>query len=81
MRTLDDVEELFYIIEGRGKLTFDGKPVEVEAGDVVFMPAGVTHSVINEYDETYVALCGRYCKSGAIRTISRKRSALGQKSS
>lgn len=50
-----DVEEIFYIIEGRGKLTFDGKPVEVKAGDVVFMPSGVAHSVINDYDETYVA--------------------------
>ena len=51
-----DVEEIFYIIEGRGKLTFDGVPVEVEAGDVVFMPVGVSHRVINDYDETYVAL-------------------------
>lgn len=51
-----DVEELFYIVKGKGKVTYDGKPVQVEAGDVVFMPAHVTHSVINDSDQPYIAL-------------------------
>jgi quercetin dioxygenase-like cupin family protein len=65
-----DVEELFYIIEGRGKLTFDGEPVEVEAGDVVFMPAHVAHQVINDTDETYVAFWAILTKTSGLGPLN-----------
>jgi mannose-6-phosphate isomerase-like protein (cupin superfamily) len=56
------VEEFFYIIQGRGQITYDGAPLDVEAGDFVFMPAGVAHRVINNSDEPYVALWAIMCK-------------------
>jgi mannose-6-phosphate isomerase-like protein (cupin superfamily) len=33
----------------------DDEDCHVRAGDVVFVPAGVSHKVINTGDETYVA--------------------------
>jgi quercetin dioxygenase-like cupin family protein len=65
-----DVEELFYIIAGRGKLTFDDEPVEVEAGDVVFMPAHVAHRVVNESDETYVAFWAILTKTSRLTALN-----------
>jgi quercetin dioxygenase-like cupin family protein len=53
---IHDVEELFYIVKGKGKITYDGKPMDVEAGDMVFMPAHVAHRVINDTDKPYVAV-------------------------
>ncbi len=51
-----EVEELFYIVKGKGKITYDGKPLDVEAGDMVYMPAHVAHRVINDSDKAYIAV-------------------------
>ena len=47
-------EEIFYIIQGKGKILFDGTPVDVEAGNMVFMPKGVAHCVNNDTDDPIV---------------------------
>lgn len=63
------VEEFFYIIQGRGQITYDGEPRDVEAGDFVFMPARVAHRVINNTDETYVALWAIMCQLSDLKDL------------
>jgi mannose-6-phosphate isomerase-like protein (cupin superfamily) len=53
--THEDAEEVFYIIQGQANILMDGEDCHVKAGDVVFVPAGVSHQVINTGDETYCA--------------------------
>jgi quercetin dioxygenase-like cupin family protein len=40
-------EEIIYVLEGTLEYQIDGKPVSVEPGDVLFVPAGTVHSVKN----------------------------------
>ena len=40
-------EEIIYVLEGTLEYLIDGKPVTVKPGDVLFVPAGVVHSVKN----------------------------------
>ncbi|MEW5722191.1 MAG: cupin domain-containing protein [Thermodesulfobacteriota bacterium] len=45
-------EELAYVLTGRGKLRLkDGTEVKYEAGDGLYIPAGVAHSVVNDGHE------------------------------
>jgi mannose-6-phosphate isomerase-like protein (cupin superfamily) len=44
-------EELYYIFAGRGLVFIDGKPHKIEAGDVVFVPDGSEHYLVNDGDE------------------------------
>jgi quercetin dioxygenase-like cupin family protein len=40
-------EEIIYVLEGTLEYRIDGKPMVVKPGDVLFVPAGVVHSVTN----------------------------------
>lgn len=42
-----DEEETFLIMSGRGVITVDGEREEVEAGDVIYLPRGSTHTLAN----------------------------------
>src|SRR5262245_56418009 len=46
------LEELYYIFEGRGKVVIDDKPHEIKTGDVVLIPDGATHYLINDGNDT-----------------------------
>ena len=48
----DGQEELYYIFSGKGSVVIDDEPHKIEAGDVVFIPDGATHYLINEGAET-----------------------------
>jgi mannose-6-phosphate isomerase-like protein (cupin superfamily) len=39
-------DEFFYVISGRGVARFGGKDHPIEAGDVVFIPAGEDHALL-----------------------------------
>ncbi len=41
-------DEVWTVVEGRGRAIVDGEERRVEAGDVVRMPAGVAHTIIAE---------------------------------
>lgn len=43
--------EFFVVMSGRAELIADGTHHEIAAGDLVFMPAGIEHRVVNPYDE------------------------------
>jgi quercetin dioxygenase-like cupin family protein len=52
-------EELAYVLQGKGKIGLtDGGSIKYEAGDGIFIPAGVAHSVINDGDEDVVMVAG-----------------------
>lgn len=40
-----EADEFFYVVSGRGTATFDGENHPVEAGDVIFIPAGLDHKL------------------------------------
>jgi mannose-6-phosphate isomerase-like protein (cupin superfamily) len=41
-------EEVYYIFEGKGKVVIEDEPNDIEAGDVVFIPDGLRHYLIND---------------------------------
>ena len=49
-----DIEEVVYIVEGRGQAWIDGTLVDFECGDSVFFPANSKHQVRNMGDGTLV---------------------------
>jgi quercetin dioxygenase-like cupin family protein len=40
--------EMYYILEGRGRMTIDGADVEVAAGTGVFIPGNAEHGIRND---------------------------------
>ena len=46
-----DEEELAYVLKGKGKLRLADGEVRYEAGDGIYIPAGLAHSVVNDGDE------------------------------
>ena len=45
------VDQILYVVDGDGKVVLDGVDKEFEKGEIVFVPAGVQHNVINTDDE------------------------------
>src|ERR1700737_4529026 len=45
-------EELYYIFQGRGQVVIDDVPHQIQAGDVVFIPDGRVHYLVNDDEET-----------------------------
>jgi quercetin dioxygenase-like cupin family protein len=43
-------EEIIYILSGHGAIYFDGEPEDVNPGDFVSIPCGVSHSIRNDAD-------------------------------
>ena len=41
------IEEIYYIVEGRGLMTVGDQQQEVAAGDAVFVPRGERHTLAN----------------------------------
>jgi len=42
------LEEVYHIFAGRGQVLIDGEPHDVEAGDIVFIPDGAMHYLVND---------------------------------
>jgi mannose-6-phosphate isomerase-like protein (cupin superfamily) len=45
------VDQVLYVVDGEGKVVLDGVDTEFEKGEIVFVPAGVQHNVINADDK------------------------------
>ena len=43
-------DAMLYVLEGQAKVTIGGKPMTVNAGEVVVMPANIHHGVYAEQD-------------------------------
>jgi mannose-6-phosphate isomerase-like protein (cupin superfamily) len=55
-----ETEEIYYILQGAGRMTVGEETREVEAGDAVFIPRGHTHTLENTGAEpmTILLVCG-----------------------
>ena len=56
-RHTNTVEHEQYVLRGAARITLGGEVHRVEAGDVVFIPAGVPHSYEAQGDEPFEFLC------------------------
>jgi mannose-6-phosphate isomerase-like protein (cupin superfamily) len=56
-----DVDQFFRIEKGEGKVVIDGNEQAVGDGDVVIVPAGAEHNVINTSDSEPLKLYTLYC--------------------
>lgn len=43
-----DQDKVYYVLEGRGRFTLDGKDEPAVAGDAVVAAAGASHGVLND---------------------------------
>jgi quercetin dioxygenase-like cupin family protein len=53
---IDPYEEVYYLLSGRGVMTVGEESREVTAGDAIWLPCGVPHSLTNDGDEDCVIL-------------------------
>jgi mannose-6-phosphate isomerase-like protein (cupin superfamily) len=54
------IEEIYYVVAGRGLMTVGDETREVEAGDAVYVPRGHRHTLENTGTETIklILVCG-----------------------
>lgn len=50
-------EEIYYILEGYGRMAIDGDTREVIPGDAIAIPPGAIHAITNSSDKTLRFLC------------------------
>jgi len=53
----DLTEEIYYILEGVGRLQIDGEVSDVKIGDAIAIPPGALHTITNTGDTTLKFLC------------------------
>ena len=47
----DDHEEVYYIINGTGKIKMGNEEVRLRDGEIIYIPENTTHSIINDGEE------------------------------
>jgi mannose-6-phosphate isomerase-like protein (cupin superfamily) len=54
------IEEVYYVVEGRGLMTVGDEVREVEAGDAIYVPRGHRHTLENTGSEAIrlILVCG-----------------------
>jgi mannose-6-phosphate isomerase-like protein (cupin superfamily) len=61
LHALQGTDEIYYLLAGKGRVEVDGGPKEdVQAGDLVIIPAGVSQRIANlgEEDLLFLCICG-----------------------
>ncbi len=55
-----ETEEIYYVLQGVGRMTVGDSEREVKAGDAVFIPRGSAHTLVNTGTEpiTILLVCG-----------------------
>lgn len=46
-------DEVYYVVAGRAQLILADEPHEMKAGDIVYIPNGVRHKILNPHKETF----------------------------
>ena len=44
-------DQIFFIVDGKGKAVVNGKTFKIGENDVVFVPAGARHNLVNDGEE------------------------------
>ena len=52
----DGSDEIYYVLEGRGRVTVGTEERELGAGEITLAPSGEDHGVVNHTDEKLVML-------------------------
>ena len=52
-----NTEEIYYILEGTGRMSIDGQTSEVEPGDAIAIPPGAVHTIRTTSKTTLKFLC------------------------
>ena len=62
LHTHDGNSEIILILEGRGKVLYDGEYISLKVGDVHYCPMGHSHSLINgsDSDLKFFAVVGEH---------------------
>jgi mannose-6-phosphate isomerase-like protein (cupin superfamily) len=47
----EDHEEVYYIVNGNGKIKMGNEEVRYRDGDIIYIPENTTHSIINDGEE------------------------------
>lgn len=50
----ENLEQVYYILSGAGQVLFDGQKYPVEAGDAVYLPAGIHHQMFNQDSDDWL---------------------------
>ncbi len=50
------IEEVYYILAGKGEIRIDDNREEVRTGHAVYIPNGKTHAIRNTFDEPLILL-------------------------
>jgi len=53
---VDPMEEIYFILSGRGEMMVAGETKEVKPGDAIWIPAGAVHYLINPGEEDCLIL-------------------------
>ncbi|KKM10670.1 hypothetical protein SY88_12365 [Clostridiales bacterium PH28_bin88] len=53
----DAMEEVIYVLEGRGEAWVNGDVIPIEPGDALLMPMGVPHMIINPTEQRLRLIC------------------------
>ena len=47
----DEVEQVYYVLDGHGVLSVDGSEHDFSEGDMIHLPPGTRHSVSNPHED------------------------------
>ncbi len=50
----DPYEEVYYLLHGEGTMTVGDEQQKVSAGDAIWLPHGIPHSLVNDGDENCI---------------------------
>ena len=50
----ENLEQVYYILGGRGEVLFDDKRYPAECGDAIYLPSGIHHQMFNTMNEAWL---------------------------
>ena len=56
LHTHDDMDKVYYVLQGKGSFVLEDREIEMEAGMMLIAPGGVPHGIRNSSDARLVVL-------------------------